>query len=62
MFKIDRKAFQATKISTFLKKAIFASFPKGLTHDFCHKFEIFSFFVFLQYINLRKVITDVLDR
>ena len=24
-------------------------FQKGLTHDFCHKFEIFSFFVFRQY-------------
>ena len=60
MFKIDRKAFQAIKISTLKKKAnIFSSFPKGLTHDFCHKF--FPSLLFVN-INLEKVLTDVRDR
>ena len=37
------------------------NFPKGLTHDFGQKFELFSWFIFLK-IGPEIMLGDVLDR
>ena len=43
-----------------LKNATIGIFQKGLTHDFCQKFNIFS--LFFVKINLEKVFANVMDR
>ena len=43
-----------------LKNATIGIFQKGLTHDFCPKFNIFS--LFFVKINLEKVFANVMDR
>ena len=60
MFQINRQAFQTIKLQTF-KNTILNIFSKGLSHDFCQKFENFYFVVFRQN-KPKKVFANVVDR
>ena len=52
---------QAVILGVSLERKTVIFRVKGLTHDFCQKLEIFSFWFFFK-INPKKVFANVLDR
>ena len=45
---LDRKAAFLDNKNMYLICPKMGNFPKGLTHDFCEKFELSSLFVFIE--------------
>ena len=58
---MKNKAFYAITMK-FHTSRKFCIFPKGLTHDFGQKFDIFPSFFFVGNISQKNVFYDILER
>ena len=61
IFQSDKSPFKAIKTRSSKSRKI-GIFPKGLTHGFCPKIEIFPTFLFFGNIGQENVIYDILER